>query len=127
MDGRRGSAGLAAHYAQLLAAQAGSGLSVTTFAEQAGVSAATLYSWRRRLRGRMTADDGLLDQEVVMRSAEEMGELLSRWESSGLTERAFAEQEGVPYSTLVYWRRRLKLDEERSAGPPEEPAFAPVP
>jgi hypothetical protein len=42
---------LAAHYAELLAAQAESGLSVAAFAAQAQVSAATLYSWRRRLRG----------------------------------------------------------------------------
>jgi transposase-like protein len=74
----------------------------------------------------MTADDGLLDEEVVMRKDEEMRELLSRWESSGVTQRAFAEQEGVPYSTLVYWRRRLKLDEERAEVQPEKPAFAPV-
>ena len=40
---------LAAWYASILERQAASGLSVTEFAEQAGMSAWTLYDWRRRL------------------------------------------------------------------------------
>lgn len=51
MDGQRGSEDLAAYYVELLEEQTESGLSVTAFAEQVGVSAATLYSWRRRLQG----------------------------------------------------------------------------
>lgn len=50
MDGGAGSEELAAYYAGLLEEQAVSGQSVTDFAEEAGVSAGTLYSWRRRLR-----------------------------------------------------------------------------
>ncbi len=37
-----------------------------------------------------------------------MKELLSRWEQSGLSQKAFAEKEGVPYSTFLYWRQSLR-------------------
>jgi hypothetical protein len=40
---------LAGWYAAALDAQSRSGLSVTGYAEQIGVTAATLYQWRRRL------------------------------------------------------------------------------
>lgn len=50
MGARSGSTDLAAHYAELLKEQERSGLSVSEFAEEAEVSAATLYAWRRRLR-----------------------------------------------------------------------------
>ncbi len=40
---------LARHYGQLLREQEASGLSMTAFAERVGVSACTLYLWRRRL------------------------------------------------------------------------------
>ena len=45
-----GRARLEKHYGALLSQQESSGLSMATFAAQAGVSSATLYSWRRRLR-----------------------------------------------------------------------------
>ena len=45
-DGRRERE---AYYEELLDEQEESGLSVAAFAEEAGLSAATLYSWRRRL------------------------------------------------------------------------------
>jgi transposase-like protein len=40
---------LAAWYARALEVQASSGLSVTEFAEEIGVTPTTLYQWRRRL------------------------------------------------------------------------------
>ena len=40
---------LASYYEGLLDDQESSGLSVVEFAEEAGVSSATLYAWRRRL------------------------------------------------------------------------------
>ena len=40
---------LAAWYSAVLDAQAGSGLSVADYADRVGVSAWTLYQWRRRL------------------------------------------------------------------------------
>lgn len=40
---------LARWYAEALAHQASSGLSVTEYAEEIGVTASTLYQWRRRL------------------------------------------------------------------------------
>ena len=52
---RRGD--LAAWYRALLARQAESGLSVTDFAATAGVSAWTLYGWRRRLAGNAGCQD----------------------------------------------------------------------
>ena len=42
-----------------------------------------------------------------MRS-EEMRATLSGWKESGLSLRAFGIREGVSYSKLVYWRRRLE-------------------
>lgn len=51
-----------------------------------------------------------------MRTAEEMREMMSAWEDSGLTQREFAEEEGLSYTAFQYWRRRLKeVDEEPSA------------
>ena len=41
-----------------------------------------------------------------MTKAEVMRELLVRWESSGKSLMAFGKQEGVPYSRLLYWRRK---------------------
>ena len=43
---------MASWYSAVLEQQASSGLSVTDFAEHAGVSPCTLYQWRRRLSGR---------------------------------------------------------------------------
>ena len=43
-----------------------------------------------------------------MSRAVEMQELITRWEASGLSQRAFAEQAGVAYSAFQYWRRRLQ-------------------
>lgn len=64
--------GLAAYYGELLAEQEGSGLSVTEFAEEAGVSAATLYAWRRRLRGR-AGKAKLLEVDVIEGGSEASG------------------------------------------------------
>jgi hypothetical protein len=36
-----------------------------------------------------------------------MREVVARCEASELTQKAFAAQEGIPYTTLLYWRRRL--------------------
>lgn len=44
-----GRDGLAAHYADLLSKQESSDLSMREFAAQHGVSACTLYQWKRRL------------------------------------------------------------------------------
>jgi len=48
-----------------------------------------------------------------MHTAAEMRQLIEAWEGSELTQREFAEQQGVSYTTFQYWRRRLKeLDGE---------------
>lgn len=44
-------AGLASWYAAILEDQEASGMSVAAYADEVGVSAATLYQWRRRLEG----------------------------------------------------------------------------
>lgn len=36
--------------------------------------------------------------------------ILAQFHASGLTQRVFAEQEGVPLSTLTYWLRRERLE-----------------
>jgi hypothetical protein len=60
---------LSDHYASLLAAQASSGLSMQRFAALHGVSACTLYVWRRRLSAAASgaADDAprLVTVDVV--------------------------------------------------------------
>ena len=61
---------LAAHYEGLLEEQESSGLSVAAFAEEVGVSPATLYSWRRRLRGEESASR-LVQVDVVDDEREE--------------------------------------------------------
>jgi hypothetical protein len=43
-----------------------------------------------------------------MSRAAEMRGLIKRWEASGLSQRAFTEQEDVSYSAFQYWRRRLR-------------------
>ena len=42
-----------------------------------------------------------------MKRAEEMRELFARWKRSGQSLMAFGKTEGVPYSRLLYWRRKL--------------------
>ena len=54
----RGGEELAGWYGELLEEQQASGLSVTDFAESLGMSGATLYKWRRRLAGQVTAVRG---------------------------------------------------------------------
>lgn len=51
---------MAEWYAALLEQQAASRLSVTAFAERVGLSAWTLYDWRRRLSGTGPVDQGSL-------------------------------------------------------------------
>lgn len=51
MQAQRRGDDLANYYAGLLEEQETSGLSVAEFAEEVGVSSATLYAWRRRLSG----------------------------------------------------------------------------
>ncbi len=48
------TADLESHYSQLLASHASSGLSLRRFAALHGVSAWTLYGWRRRLSSKST-------------------------------------------------------------------------
>ncbi len=62
---------LADWYAAALDEQAGSGLTVTEYAEEIGVAAATLYQWRRRLavdaedyRGAPQRPMGLVEVEL---------------------------------------------------------------
>lgn len=56
-----------------------------------------------------------------MNRADEMRAVFERHESSGLSLRAYGEREGIAYTTLQYWRRRL-----RGATGDERSALAPV-
>ncbi len=45
---------------------------------------------------------------------EEARGILAQFHASGLTQREFAKQQGVPGSTLTYWIRRERLEREIS-------------
>ena len=66
-------------YAKALEDQASSGLSVAEYAEEIGVTAATLYQWRRRLSAQGTDDPvasgpfGLVEVSVGGEVAPEIG------------------------------------------------------
>jgi len=46
-----------------------------------------------------------------MNRTAEMRAIVRRWEASGLSMKAFAEDEDIAYSTFLYWRRRLDEEE----------------
>lgn len=60
---------LAAHYARILADQERTGASMREVAANHGVTPATLYMWRRRLRETGDAPGGLIEVEVARGSA----------------------------------------------------------
>ena len=63
-----------------------------------------------------------------MKRAKEMRAVFARHKESGLTLKAFGEREGIAYTTLQYWRRRLRDDEAPALSPSKgEPvSLAPV-
>ena len=65
-----------------------------------------------------------------MKRAEEMRDLFARWKSSGQSLMAFGKMEGVPYSRLLYWRRKLGDSVARRKASPVKPVtdaeFVPV-
>ena len=63
-----------------------------------------------------------------MNRAEEMRKLFGRWRSSGLSLLAFGKQEGVAYSRLLYWRRKLGDDiaRRKRTAAPAPPELGPV-
>ena len=62
-----------------------------------------------------------------MRTAEEMRVVLENWENSGLSQRSFAAREGISYTTMQYWRRRLKvIDAEATVDAEVCRGFVPV-
>ena len=67
-DPEVGRGRLEKRYAALLAEQESSGLSMVAFAAQAGVSSATLYTWRRRLR-RKRSRPGLVEVSTIEAAA----------------------------------------------------------
>ena len=65
-----------------------------------------------------------------MRRAEEMRAVFARFEGSGLTLKAFGEREEISYTTLVYWRKRLRAldggkDKRRTDRKPEAVTLTP--
>jgi transposase-like protein len=93
-----GRAELAEYYRALLEEQAQGELSVREFAEEVGVSAATLYSWRRRLDG---------SAEV-----KEAGDLLE----VQVTGDAAVLQRGASIVLTVDGRVRIELEADFDAG-----------
>ena len=58
--------------------------------------------------------------------AERRMAVLAAYDRSDLTQRAFAEREGVRYHTLVTWLVRRKREQTRSPSAPETVRFAEV-
>jgi len=65
---------LPAYYSELLDRQESSGLSITRFAQEAGIPAATLYMWRRKL-GRSKARETGRARLVEVSLETERGEM----------------------------------------------------
>jgi len=52
-----------------------------------------------------------------------MRRMLARWQRSGLTLREFAQQRGIPVSTLTWWRQVRRAGEEAGNGAAVENAL----
>ncbi len=62
-----------------------------------------------------------------MRTVNEMRVVFEDWKESGLSQKAFATREGISFTTLQYWRRRLKdMDEAKATSDSKAAKFAPV-
>ena len=61
-----------------------------------------------------------------MNRAEEMRELLARWERSGQSLLAFGKAEGISYTTLQYWRRKFRDSPGATEATSESPGWAEV-
>lgn len=96
-----GVADLADYYRELLEEQAQSELSVVDFAEEVGVSAATLYSWRRRLA----------DSAESREEATEVGDLLE----VQVTDDEGAGHRGTPMVLTIDGRLRIELEADFDA------------
>ena len=90
MERPRSRAQLAEYYAAALTEQAESGISMTEYADEIGVSAATLYLWRRRLSSveanshiERSAEPELL--EVVLADCQGKGTAISAYAPASLT------------------------------------------
>jgi len=57
------------------------------------------------------------------RSASEGAELVERYAASGVSQREFAEREGVTVSTLQYWLRKSRADDDGGEAEPERFRF----
>lgn len=68
----RPDSGLAAHYTRLLSEHTASGLSLSEFAAQRGISVTSLYRWRRRLESPQ-ADDIVGDDSNTLLAVDVIG------------------------------------------------------
>ena len=53
-------------------------------------------------------------------------ERIAAWQASGLSQSAWCAREGVPLSTLVYWRRKLRGGSVPAMDPKPASRFIPV-
>jgi transposase-like protein len=66
-----------------------------------------------------------MKQKRQRRSEAERADIIERWQRSGLTSRAFADQEGLKMSSLYLWRKQLQAATPDEAGTAErKPAFS---
>jgi transposase-like protein len=56
----------------------------------------------------------LIGQAVGRRSREQWQQLVDQCEQSGLTQKAFCEQNGIKYDRLAFWKRKLRKRAEGS-------------
>ncbi len=52
--------------------------------------------------------------------------LFDEQKRSGLSLKKLAAREGIPYTTLMYWRKRFQTAPKKSAAPPSAPQLLPV-
>lgn len=66
-----------------------------------------------------------MTKERQRRSTTERTNIVERWQQSGLTARAFAEEEGLHASMLYQWRKQLRASGRgRANADDSKPAFA---
>ena len=52
-----------------------------------------------------------------MSNQEEKFKIVEAWKHSGMGLQKFAEQNGIPYATLQYWRKRYPMHEQKRTEP----------
>ena len=65
-----------------------------------------------------------LSQAVTERKTQLWSDRIKSWQQSGLSQRAYCEQQQLVLGTFVYWRSRLR--KQVSSIPADKPSFLPI-